>query len=69
MATGGSILGEIGVILDTRRTALCRAQNYCVVSRLSKNRYRHYSKQDPNFCKVIKGHLTNYKDNYTLNLK
>ena len=50
----GSIFGEIGVLLDTKRSAFSRSQDYSILETLSKQNFRLLSNNDAIFGKILK---------------
>jgi CRP-like cAMP-binding protein len=50
----GSIFGEIGVLLNTKRSAYARAQDYSILEVLTKEDYRILCQNNHNFQKLLR---------------
>lgn len=65
----GSIFGEIGVLLKTRRSAYCRSQNYTILEMLSLKHFNIICKNNQVFKKLLRLKMQNYRDRRTLFVK
>lgn len=65
----GSIFGEIGVLLNTKRSAYARAQDYSILEVLTKEDYRILCQNNHNFQKLLRQKMQNYKDSRTVFIK
>lgn len=65
----GSIFGEIGVLLKTRRSAYCRAQDYSILEMLSLKNFDIICKNNQIFKKFLRHKMQNYQDRRTLFVK
>lgn len=69
IAEAGQVLGEIGVTLNTQRTAHSRSRDYCVLSVLSKKHFQMLNSKDRMLGKLMKANFLQYKDSNTIQLK
>lgn len=65
----GQIFGEIGVLLDTKRSAFSRAQDYSILETLSQKNFKMLSQNDQVFGKILRNKMQNYKDKRTKFIK
>lgn len=65
----GSIFGEIGVLLNTKRSAYARAQDYSILEVLTKEDYRILCQNNHNFQKLLRQKMQNYSDSRTVFIK
>jgi len=65
----GAIFGEIGVLLNTKRSAYARAQDYSILEVLSKENYRILCQNNHNFQKLLRQKMQGYRDSRTVFIK
>lgn len=65
----GSIFGEIGVLLNTKRSAYARAQDYSILEFLTKDDYKILCQNNHNFQKLLRQKMQNYSDSRTVFIK
>ena len=58
----GNIVGEVSTIYKCCRTATVMNKNYTTLARVSYSAYREFQSDYPEIGKVIKRHISNYKD-------
>lgn len=68
-ADEGTVIGEIGVVLNVKRTAFALAKNYTVLSKLSKSNFKVLDKTNRNFAKIFKKQIAKYSDRNLIRLK
>lgn len=69
ISESGTVVGEIGVIFDTTRSAYCIARYYTVLSMLQKDRFLLLNQTDSSLKKLLKSQIDRYKDKTTLLLR
>lgn len=57
IAEAGQVIGEIGVALNTYRTAYTRSRDYCVLSVLSKQHFMMMNQKDRMLSKLMKANF------------
>ena len=62
----GSVFGEIGVLLNTKRSAFARAQDYSILEVLSRKHYNILCQNNVTFKKILKQKMQNYQDSRTI---
>ena len=53
----GVIFGEIGVLLNTKRSTYARAQDYSILEVLSSQNYKIFCQTNHSFSKILKNKM------------
>lgn len=65
----GDILGEIGVVMKTERTAYAVSLDYTIMSRITAKNYIWCAKMDHQLDKSVRKQITKYEDTRTILVK
>ena len=65
----GNIFGELGVLLQTNRSAYARAQDYSILEIMSAKNFKLACQSNNGLAKVLKNKMQNYQDKKTILVK